>query len=244
MISEVELRLSIRQEKREYLVVTPEEFSAITKKPEIARRHIDHLRKSRRLRGDIPLAICDGQGSYLWAILSSANKLELVTKIEQVEPRGNLVILMQALIREKNAEWLVQKCTELGVGKIIFFKGDFSSAHALNFRRIALIVENAMMQSLNFFRPVVEFAAEPLGGWCFPSPATLFYGAVDPVESQAQILALPSPLIFINGPEGGFSPCEFEWLTQYALPLRLSEQVLRSETAAICGVFRLKALTL
>lgn len=225
-------------EKREFVVLTASEYEAISHIPRLPERHIKHLRKAKRLKKDIKLLLTDGETKFALALLKEN---ELVLESTFYLPKLNKIVsLYQAIIHPRALELLVAKGVELGVDEFNFFYSEYSQNYKVNFRRLSLIIENAQIQSWNFYRPKVNFYTHNLFSLPFPQNTTIYYGNWEKkTKAQKHI----GHAAFINGPEGGFSAKEKEYLAKNFYPLWLSQNILRSETAAICAIYELKALT-
>lgn len=240
MRSEEEILLVYCRQRWQYVVVSQAEFESIARGGEFPARHLHHLRKARRLRGDLSLLLSNGEGELAEATLLAHAREANILRREKISPRASKVSLYQAVIHPSKLEILVAKATELGVDEICLYWADFSQKYSLKKPRLEAIVENAQMQAWNLFRPRLTILDAKLKDISFPQAATVFYGDW---EKSGVFVPPNSWAIFVNGPEGGFSRTELAHLKKSGRPLNLSKHVLRSETAAICAVYALKALT-
>ena len=130
-------------------------------------------------------------------------------------------------------EWLVQKCTEVGVDglvvltaerSVVRWDGERAERQLQRLRRVAI---EAAMQSRRVRLPTITG----------PVPASeLLPGAVA-AEPGGRPLA-PSDTIVAIGPEGGWSPSELALASD---AVSLGETVLRVETAAVVAATLLTA---
>lgn len=158
------------------------------------------------------------------------------------------VCLYQSLVKKNNFEWILQKCTELGVKKFIPIISDRSVKKGLNRERAEKIIREAVEQSGQDTIPEIT---EPIA----------LFGVLANINKEETIIfcdqsgtALPSekfpeetPLhpalarkgwvhIFV-GPEGGFSEKEISAVRERGGEiLSLGQRILRAETAAIAVV--------
>jgi 16S rRNA (uracil1498-N3)-methyltransferase len=161
------------------------------------------------------------------------------------EPRTKIT-LYQALLKLNKFEWVLQKCTELGVVGFV-----------------PMITERCVIGSLEeisktkterWWRILME-AAEQSGRGRMPTlrPAVLFSAACEesakggltliPWEEEKErslrsvLQSTERPPFSINmliGPEGGFTPEELALARQYgAKPITLGPRILRAETAGL-----------
>lgn len=159
-----------------------------------------------------------------------------ILETEKIEEELDFhVNIFQSLPRNTKLEFLVQKCTELGVKAITFFKSDRSVV------KVNIDSEN----KLHRLQKVAEEAAEQCGRYSVPE-IRFSPNDVDNLltESNCYFLQKGSELTIKNinksgeinvliGPEGGFSEREIVTLNQKAKGINLSKFTLRSETAPI-----------
>lgn len=167
---------------------------------------------------------------------------------------------VQALIfgmsKGKKNELVIEKATELGVESIILWQTSRSILRlkdedevARRTERLSKIAEAAAKQSKRTSIPSVHIClseaslAKELERLA-PGPrlcCSLSPGS----KSLSEIVCSPESRqsSIAIGPEGDFSPKEEQWLTtQHFSPVRLGENILRSETAAIAAIAMVNAL--
>jgi 16S rRNA (uracil1498-N3)-methyltransferase len=158
-----------------------------------------------------------------------------VLEIDPGAPPERAVTLALALLRKDAFERAVEQCTELGIACCIPFISErsylrtYSSDFMTRLRRIAL---SAMKQSFRTLLPEVEDVAvfdaiaERVGE---ASAAIMGDGDGGPLEGALS----RGSLLIVIGPEGGLSETERARLGRAGCrPVRVSENRLRSETAA------------
>jgi 16S rRNA (uracil1498-N3)-methyltransferase len=143
------------------------------------------------------------------------------------------VYLFSSLIKKDKYEWVLEKCTELGVTHFVPVLSARTEKKDFNQERGKKIIKEAAEQSgksklpnLSEPRPLdkalEEFSgianvALHLGGETFKT--------IDPQSYDIGIWI---------GPEGGWSDAEIELFRQHSVPIAtLGPQILRSETAAV-----------
>ena len=207
------------------------------------------VRVSRVRPGDI-VALLDGQGMTYEARVARVGAREV--SFEVVSRRkartGPPVDIALAVIKNPRFELAVEKCTELGIRKLIPFIAERGlrwgkdEEAGLKVERIRRKVLASCKQSGQPFFPEILPAAQ------FEELAQQmrFYTVVFLAEQRSAapgVGALASgagPVLGIVGPEGGLTPGEREMLvTRGAIPLSLGPFRLRTETAAICLSYRL-----
>lgn len=171
-----------------------------------------------------------------------------VETIETVPPPSRRVRIWTAAPKGDRLDWLIEKCTELGVFEIRFVAFDRSVAGpgeaASRWSRTAI---EACKQSGRAWLPRLSAGAtlddaltEALSGALSAAAgATLLLA--DPARENpwlAQRLADPpaADVVVIVGPEGGLTETERgRLLAAGAVAVRLAEPILRIETAAIAA---------
>ncbi len=209
-------------------------FVASLDAPELDVDDLHHLRRVLRIGPRDEVTVSDGRGAWARAVLGADGALQTAGSAEHVEHRSPVGVAT-ALVKGDRSELVVQKLTELGVDRILFFASARSvvrwdderrERHLGRLRRIA---REAAMQSRRVWLPEVEFV-----GW---SELVAEQGAVLAEPGATGALDAEARLVVV-GPEGGFDPEEMAC----GLPtVTLGEHVLRVETAAIAAAVLLAA---
>jgi 16S rRNA (uracil1498-N3)-methyltransferase len=186
-----------------------------------------HLRRVLRLRDGEAITITDGAGGWRRATYTH----------ERVEPDGDVVVepppgppltLAVAPPKGERAQWLVQKCTEAGVDRIVWldtersvvrWDGERAERHLVRLRRIAT---EAALQSRRVWLPVLEG----------PVPATEVLPSAAAADPGGRSVSAGDTTIAV-GPEGGWSDSEAKLAATH---VSLGPNVLRVETAAVVAV--------
>ncbi len=192
----------------------------------------------RKKKGD-HIILLDNSGFEYLAEIFSINKKEIEVKIlDEKEVKNiarNKITLFASLIKKDKFEWVLEKCTELGVSKFVPIISERSEKKGLNIERANKILKEASEQSERGRIPEI----------C--EPITLKKALKD-FNSKAVVLHLEGQQfnekefegdlgIFI-GPEGGWGEEDIKIFEENEIPLVcLGSQVLRAETAsvAICA---------
>lgn len=162
-------------------------------------------------------------------------------KVEEPEPLP-CVELLCPLLKKNAFDMVIQKATELGVGKIIPVQTDRTNANHVNLERMKIIATEAAEQSRRVNVPKIEKLEKLdnlLKNW--NSDNTLFFldetgRGLPIVPTLEKYKKNISGVSFLIGPEGGFSEREIERLynTPFAKGLVLDKHILRAETA-VCA---------
>lgn len=220
-----------------------------------------HLLGARRLKTGERFALQDVRGRRFEAELLGGARGRAQVRVLQPVAAPPLppvrLTLLQAVVKDRAAEWIVQKTTELGVAAIDFFPAENSTVSARQLfsprtgARWTRIAMEACKQCDRHAPPaiaVLPSLAEAIAA----GPATgTGGGAGDSGWSAAWLLdpeagispaGAPKPgpgqpaARLLVGPEGGLSGPEREAaLAAGFAPVRLGAQLLRAETAALAG---------
>ncbi len=212
-----------------------------------------HLYALRPRIGD-KLTLSDGENYTFDAEITAADKkgfsitLGKASPIEKEESRTTLFL---ALLKGEKIETVIQKCTEIGISRIVLF----SSANCVvsakgkedaKISRYEKVARMAAMQCGSPLIPKIEGiltfnqAVEEMKN----SNGVFFYEKAEYLLSQwlAKNDSYKSEISFMTGPEGGFTPEEAQKILDSNIPsLSLGKRILRAETAPICALSVIKA---
>lgn len=212
-----------------------------------------HLYALRPRIGD-KLTLSDGKDWVFDAEITAADKkgfsitLEKMTPIEKETAETTLFL---ALLKGEKIETVIQKCTEIGISKIILF----SSANCV------VSAKGKEDAKLSRYEKVARMAAMQCGSPLVPniegiltfdeavkemqsSNGVFFYEKAEDLLSVwlAKNESAKSKISFMTGPEGGFTPREAQKILDSNIPsLSLGKRILRAETAPICALAVIKA---
>lgn len=210
---------------------------------------IKHIRKVLRLSKGDQVILFNGQKEFLAELKLVTNDVVLVTIKEVLKEelhRDDMIniTLYQGLLRAGKFDLIIEKCTEIGVSRIIPTEFDYSQTKVENVAHKSTRWNNlaiAASKQSNRISPLTVSEAvnfRNLKVNDFESyDATLFFTTKTP-DNDLELKGLlqgKKNVAIIVGPEGGFSPEE----EAKAEDLKLSKiminkfNILRSETAAI-----------
>ena len=196
----------------------------------------------RMREGDSIIAFNGEDGNWLAQvrIIKKAAHLDLVESMERMPPLPSLHLYF-APIKKHRLSWLIEKATELGVTDFHPLLTERTTQPLPNLDKLSSIAIEASEQSER--TEVPQFHAPlPLRELLstFDLTQTLLVGHEDRTHPPLSLLPLePSTSKhLLVGPEGGFSPREFETMGAYAFVrfVTLSKLILRTETAALAGL--------
>jgi 16S rRNA (uracil1498-N3)-methyltransferase len=143
-------------------------------------------------------------------------------------------------------EIALEKCTEVGATQFVFFAADKSEKAQITPTqkvRLETIIRSAVKQSGRVYLPSFTLFLSLQEAVSSLKDHILYFGALDEASPDCYSISstqdTKSPKGIIIGPEAGFSQKELCFLQEHALPLTLHENILRAETAAIVGCYKL-----
>lgn len=200
--------------------------------PVLDGRDRHHLERVLRLRSGEAITVSDGRGRWRPARFGPAIEPDGEI-VSEPEPEPRLTVGF-ALVKGERPEWIVQKLTELGVDEIALLAAERCVVHwddaqwTRHLGRLERIATEAAMQSRR------------------TRLAQVRHGALEELAArQGVALADPSggPMsstttTVLVGPEGGWTDRE----RSLGATVRISGQILRTETAAVTAGALLTAL--
>jgi 16S rRNA (uracil1498-N3)-methyltransferase len=175
--------------------------------------------------------------TYSLSSLSSAKaELRLISKTPNLIPKRDITLCM-ALVKKDTFETVVRQATELGVASIIPVTAMRSEKKNLNFERLLAISREAAEQSGRGTIPNIKEISSLSQAIVATEHTVRILGSLHGKEVRGvldeNILGL-KPLSVWIGPEGGWTEEEEkEIVASGGLPVKLTETVLKADTAAI-----------
>lgn len=214
-----------------------------------------------RLRQGESVRVWNGKGCEYHATIHYASK-----KLAQIQVSDQLAMrntelnrplhVLQALPEGDKMDWVLEKCTELGVAgfhpvqaqrSVVKLEGERAAKRQAHWERVVLAAslqsereQLAMVEPVRSVFDALEYVAHT-----WPSAHVLWFTpqAERGLRNWSPQANAEEPLVICVGPEGGWSPEETDTATQLgALPLNFSRRVLRTETFAVACTAQLTAL--
>ena len=213
-----------------------------------------HCVKVLRMGEGDTIEVVDGNGNLYTCRITMAHPkrcaIEVQDKQTQEPHWGHRIVL--AIAPTKNLdriEWLVEKCVEMGVDRIIPLRCHNSERTVLKTERLKKIMVSAMKQSLKATLPsldemtsIMDVIAEDFDG----TRCIAYCDAMLPREQRRTLPSVYRPgadVMVLIGPEGDFSPEEVQAATAAGfIPVTLGESRLRTETAGLMAVAAVHAM--
>jgi 16S rRNA (uracil1498-N3)-methyltransferase len=166
-----------------------------------------------------------------------AAQLELVTEFERKLPLKHVYLFWSLLKKDKN-DWVIQKCTELGVSNFVPIIAERSEKLGFNVERAEKIAIEAAEQC---GRSDIPHIREPLEITAaineYKDKVTLL---LCDEQSEMALKDENKPVGIFIGPEGGWTETELAlFKTENLGSLHLGHLTLRAETAAVAGAGKL-----
>jgi 16S rRNA (uracil1498-N3)-methyltransferase len=196
------------------------------------------LRNVFRLKAGNTVVLLDNSGFECTANIALLTKDRAVFSIIDSRKSENIssrsVWLFSALIKKDNFEWVVEKCTELGISGFVPMLAERSEKKSLNMERLRKIATEASEQSERGILPQIfePIALEEV--FAFANKNGISLAALHPDGEVFDPKKLVVPAGILIGPEGGWSENETALFKAKNIPTySLGRQILRAETAAI-----------
>ena len=122
-----------------------------------------YLKNVMRLQeGDNVFLFNSKDGEFKGEIISADKKntkVKLTSKIENINKPGKISLIF-SLIKSSKLDYLIQKCTEIGVKSFVPVISEKSVAKNLNIKRTEKIIKESCEQSNQLFLPVINEVEE------------------------------------------------------------------------------------
>ena len=199
-----------------------------------------YLIKVMRIKKNRVFSLFNKNGEWEAKILSTSKSIIQFKITKRLRTNENTKELWLAFspIKSNYQNFMIQKATELGVTKFIPIIFDRTVVRKINTERLKKIVIEASEQSNRLNIPLVE---EPQNLWNFLNTNLMNLIFTDLNSNNKKIdnsKLSTKPICIIVGPEGDFSEVEKEQILNFngVQALKISENILRSETAVISTI--------
>lgn len=176
----------------------------------------------------------DGLGNMYTGRISRLEKKSFFAEINTttyIEKRSSLMLCCGIIKSTERMEFLIEKCTEIGVSEIFFVKTVNSERSLVNIEKLSNRALAAMKQSHGCWLPLIKQITWKevleIDGY-EKYIATVHHNAFSTAVLQSK------PVCILIGPEGDFTEEEKNTAITHGFnPLKLGNSILRTETAAI-----------
>jgi len=208
---------------------------------ELAENEVHHVANVLRLGVGEAITLTNGKGLLGEGSIVVATKKRVTIALQKVlktpQPAYHNLSLAVGLLKNRDRmEWLAEKATEVGIGKLIWMHTSRSERGKVRLDRMEGVVTAAMKQSLQMWKPAVELAGfqEIMDGAAAGNQQIIMAHEKATESIDLSVDQTVKPTLLLVGPEGGFTPEEVENVVKVGgKSLLISRNRLRTETAAL-----------
>lgn len=196
-----------------------------------------HLAHVVRIHEGEWIELVNGRGAFAKGKVVKIDKKAALVEIfssDQFPSSTHQIELAVPLMHSSKLGWIVEKGTEIGIHAFLFYTADYSEREKLSesqIERLRIIAIAALKQSGRLYLPT--FAILPHLESIFHTKAQILFGAMNASKGLGIDLQGADTIIFVTGPERGFSENELTLLKEKGEGVCLNPNTLRAETAPI-----------
>jgi len=199
-----------------------------------------YLSKVMRVKENEVFSLFNKEGEWeakVLGIFKNIVEFKIIKQLRQKETTKELWLAFSP-IKSNYQNFMLQKATELGVTKFLPIIFDRTVVRKINKDRIEKIVIEASEQSNRINVPTIE-KAQDLNGFLKKNLMNLIFTDLNSnIKKIDKSKFTDKPVCIIIGPEGDFSETEREKILSFkgVQPIKINENILRSETAVISAI--------
>jgi len=209
---------------------------SINLKAKLDKPQSHYVNKVMRIKVNETFSLFNSEGEWEAKIIEiSKNIVEFnITKQLRQKENNKEVWLAFSPIKSNYFNFMIQKATELGVTRFIPVLTERTIVRKLNQKRINKIIIEATEQSNRLTVPKLDEIVKLENFLKANQKTNIIFGDLNTDNSKLNIKCT-EPLCILIGPEGDFTVKERENILKLknVIPLKINENILRSETAAI-----------
>ena len=199
-----------------------------------------YLTKVMRVKENEVFSLFNKEGEWEAKILGISKSIVEFKTTKQLRQKENTKELWLAFspIKSNYQNFMIQKATELGVTKFLPIIFDRTVVRKINKERLEKIVIEASEQSNRINVPSIE-SPQTLDIFLKKNSMDLIFTDLNSDNIKVDKSKLTDkPVCIIIGPEGDFSEVEREKILGFkgVQPIKINENILRSETAVISAI--------
>ena len=199
-----------------------------------------YLSKVMRVKENEVFSLFNKEGEWEAKILGISKNIvefKIIKQLRQKEITKELWLAFSP-IKSNYQNFMLQKATELGVTKFLPIIFDRTVVRKINKERFEKIVIEASEQSNRINVPTIEDAQDLNGLLKKNSMDLIFTDLNSNINKVDKSKFTDKPVCIIIGPEGDFSETEREKILSFkgVQPIKINENILRSETAVISAI--------
>ena len=199
-----------------------------------------YLTKVMRIKENEVFSLFNKEGEWEAKILRISKSIVEFRTIKQLRQKENIIELWLAFspIKLNYQNFMIQKATELGVTKFSPIIFDRTVVRKVNKERLERIAIEASEQSNRINVPSIE-SPQNLDNFLKKNPMNIIFTDLNSKNYKVDKSKFNNkPVCIIIGPEGDFSEVEREKILSLkgVQPIKINDNILRSETAAISAI--------
>ena len=198
-----------------------------------------YVSKVMRLKEKEVFSLFNSSGEWEAKILNISKSIVEFNVTKQLRQKENTIDLWLAFspIKSNYFNFMIQKATELGVTKFLPIIFERTIVRKINKERLEKVIIEAAEQSNRITVPSIE---DPQKLKSFlNNDMDLIFTDLNTANTKIDLTKLTTkPTCVIIGPEGDFSEEEREEILKFngVQPIKINENILRSETAVISAL--------
>ncbi len=199
-----------------------------------------YLSKVMRVKENEVFSLFNKEGEWEAKVLGISKNIvefKIIKQLRQKEITKELWLAFSP-IKSNYQNFMLQKATELGVTKFLPIIFDRTVVRKINKDRLEKIVIEASEQSNRISVPTIEGAQDLISFLKKNSMDLIFTDLNSNIKKIDKLKFTDKPVCIIIGPEGDFSETEREKILSFkgVQPIKINENILRSETAVISAI--------
>ena len=199
-----------------------------------------YLSKVMRVKENELFSLFNNNGEWEAKVLSQSKSIIEFKITKQLRQKESIKELWLAFspIKSNYQNFMIQKATELGITKFLPIIFDRTVVRKINKERLKKIIIEASEQSNRINVPIIE-EIQSLNNFLKANSVDLIFTDLNSVNNKIDKSKLTDrPVCIIIGPEGDFSEAEREEILAFkgVQPIKINENILRSETAVISAI--------
>ena len=200
-----------------------------------------YLAKVMRMKENEVFSLFNKNGEWEAKVLRLSKNIIEFKIIKQLRKKENIkkeLWLAFSPIKSNYQNFMLQKATELGVTKFLPIIFDRTVVRKINKDRLEKIIIEASEQSNRLNVPMIK-ETQSLNNFLETDSVDLIFADLNSENNKIDKSKFTDrPVCIIIGPEGDFSDAEREKILTFkgVQPIKINENILRSETAAISAI--------
>ena len=200
-----------------------------------------YVNKVMRIKKNGNFNVFNSSGEWLAEVINinkSIVEFKIIRQLKTKEAPREIWLAFSPL-KSNYFNFMIQKATELGVTQFLPIIFDRTIVRKINYERMNKILIEASEQSnrinipkINKSLKIDQFLKN------YKDSINLIFTDINSNQNKIDLLGKNKPICIIVGPEGDFSESERQQILQFegVQSLKLSENILRSETAVISAL--------